>query len=201
METPRPRVLQICDYHGPYKGNFLPSLEAARAELMTLGGVQVVAFTDVAQRTDWFSDFTGENTVALIPQGASLLQQVNIIARLVEQHRINIIHSHFSKYDLACVAASQLTRVRSRQVEVLWHVHSPSPRKTGISASLKDLFRWRLLGTYPRTVHVSRGGQLTMTERGLQQRRSVVLENGMVTQSGFHPTNFYPGQLIESEVF
>lgn len=91
-------VLQIMDYAAPYRGNFIPSMEAL-ADYWKSFGDMVFLFPDGAKNVSWIRQFQQERRVYFISR-SFFSKKINItlikeLQRIIEQEEISIIHTHF----------------------------------------------------------------------------------------------------------
>ena len=114
-------VLQVCAYAAPYEGNFIKSLYALENELQSQGHCVYYAFPKIASNISWCQELAKRTKVFFLPlRHARLLPETYImLRRIVKNEKIDIIHSHFELYDMACKVAS------SKHTKVFWHLHDP----------------------------------------------------------------------------
>jgi glycosyltransferase involved in cell wall biosynthesis len=179
--TRRPTVLHLADYGGPYPGNFIASLRALAPELARRGMDEVLAFSPVAGGRKWLADLRAEGFDArLLP--ASRSEARRQITRAARAENVAIIHTHFTTYDVAAWVVQQSCRLLGRAPEVVWHVHSPTEFQPGRVRDLKDMVKWRLMGSSAHAVVVSDGGYQVMVERGMRTDRGRAVSNGIDTR-------------------
>ena len=108
-------ILLISNYAAPYRGNFIPSLEAIERHLP--GGSKVFyAFPLVAQNIPWMQEFALHHKVVFLqtafygkkPHRASLVQ----LSRLIKQEQIDVVHTHFIEGNINLWLLKKRTRVR-----------------------------------------------------------------------------------------
>ncbi|MBV8636792.1 MAG: glycosyltransferase family 4 protein [Candidatus Eremiobacteraeota bacterium] len=172
-------ICEVIDYWGETGGSFIPAMTALASAIRKRGERYVVISTDVPGAS-WYND--------LIEAGAELrlIHDASEVAPNLKAIRPDIIHSHFTKYDVA-VARSAF---RSK---VLWHVHSTR----GASSTVEELrarVKYMVIGAGIRQwVCVSNGIASQVLERGAPKSRVRVVPNGIDT------TRFRPPTASERE--
>lgn len=91
-------ILLISNYAAPYRGNFIPSLEAVERHLPS-GSKVFYAFPLVAQNIPWMQEFALHHKVVFLqtafygkkPHRRSLA----LLIELIKQEQIDVVHTHF----------------------------------------------------------------------------------------------------------
>jgi len=177
-------VLHVADYGGTYKGSFIAALQFLGESLARRGGRQIIALSDIAADKAWLPEVRAAgHDVRLLPSNLPILQQARRIRAIVRDEKVDIVHTHFTTFDVAASLVGMLPTGRGHPTRVFWHVHSPWHRSSRtLRGTLRDTIKYRLLSRTAWTLVVSHGGMTTMRERGLNRHRSRVVENGIDTQ-------------------
>jgi len=169
-------VIEVADYHGPYPGNFIPSLVAVgRAVREELGLEHRTVFPAEVRDRPW-TRLLAEAGIpaAFVPAGLGRRARARALAGLARRHDAVLLRSHFSNYDLDALAAA-----RASGAHTVWHVHTGnlerSPRQRAA-----DLVKARGLGRLvDRVVGVSPAIGRELGLRGFPRDRTVVIPNGL----------------------
>jgi len=184
-------VVEVCDYHGPYPGNFIPSMlatgEAVRARL---GLDYRCVFPEAVAARPWVQmlrDAEIEHTFLPAAGGPARLRALRTFAR---DAGARLLRSHFTAWDLDAALAG-----RSLGARVLWNIHS-GMLHYGVRQRTADLVKVRALGRVlcDRVVVVSEEIGREARMRGFPERKVSVVLNGIDVR------RFAPGRLPEREV-
>ena len=175
-----PAVLDVCDYGGPYAGNFIPSLIAVgRAVRERLGLDYGCVFSDVARGRGWLSELDAEGIgYDFVDAGHPRPRRANALLAIAREREAALLRSHFTLFDPECVYAGRRAGAR-----VVWNVHTGN-LDWGWRRSLSDLLKIRLLGRMcDRVVAVSEEvGRELREQRGLAPGKLRVVENGIALE-------------------
>lgn len=169
-------VLEVCDYHGPYPGNFIPSLigvgERMRSEL---GLDYRTVFPEAVRDREWTGLLRAAGIEAtFLPPAAHGPRGVQAIGALARRHGALLLRSHFTAWDLETLAAARLTGART-----VWHVHTGN-LDPGRRQQAADLVKARGLGRMvDRVVGVSPEIGRELRARGFPASRVAVIPNGL----------------------
>jgi glycosyltransferase involved in cell wall biosynthesis len=178
VSTPAgPTALVLADYGGPYRGSFIPALQALARELRERGWALECGFTPVARDRAWLAALTeDEIPVRFAPSadraelGEWLRGELASIAGPV------VLHTHFTSFDLpAAAAASQRPGTAA-----VWHVHSFLPREPLRVATSVVKFGW-LGRRVARILCAGAGPARAVRRRGGRAGQVVELLNGIDT--------------------
>ncbi len=152
-------VLQIMDYAAPYRGNFIPSIEALEAHWQGKGNM-VFLFPDVAQSIPWVQDYAKNHRVYYIDRNF-FSKKINValikeLQHIIEQEKIDVVHTHFiqAPYNLYILRCFYTTKIR---FVTNLHNHYMDMGK------LYKLKRWVYLHTYDFVI----GDSESVTESAL----------------------------------
>lgn len=108
-------ILLISDYAAPYRGNFIPSLEAIERHIGDDGKV-VYVFPSVVHKQGWMQAFEQMHTVVSVDRAFfSKYPQWRIVVNLMRvchQYHITTIHTHFVEGNINMWLLRRLTGVR-----------------------------------------------------------------------------------------
>lgn len=166
-------VLLISDYAAPYKGNFIPSLEAIERHIGEKNHV-VYVFPSVAQEQVWIPAFEKNHTVVYIDRMFfSKYPQWKILAylrKVCRRYHITTIHTHFVEGNINMWLLRRLSGV---QCVANLHNHYKVSGRLGVVR--KYLFRW--------TNDVVIGDSASVSESayaiGVPQRKVVTINNSI----------------------
>jgi glycosyltransferase involved in cell wall biosynthesis len=176
----RASVFLASDFAAPTSGNFLTSILALADRLDALGVSVLLGFPPRATTRDWFASLPRDRfTVVVLPGKGERWKQITDITKLIREHNIRIIHTHFTIYDISSAIASQWCRWTGHRCQTIWHAHSPHHPKSRLRRALIRNIRFRLVGRTVEHVVVSEGGLQTMRELGMPRVRSRAIFNGI----------------------
>jgi glycosyltransferase involved in cell wall biosynthesis len=117
------RVVHLADYASPYRGSFVPMLEAVHREAGARGWAFEAIFAANAAGQRWFGDLAAAGVaVRAAPRRSSTRELATFVAGLLaERDEPTVVHTHFTRFDLPAVLAAR----HRPDVPVLWHLHSP----------------------------------------------------------------------------
>jgi len=171
----KPRsVIQLSDFGGPYKGNFVTSLLALGDFLQEKGLRQVLVFSDEAADRAWLPEVREKSPVYILPRDASLFFLAKQIARIAESENAVILHTHFTTFDVPAGLAAARMRAGGKRPNVIWHLHSAFPVKSSLSRRVKDDLKLRLMGRFVDLIAVSEDLRRSAVRRGFAGRSRVV---------------------------
>jgi glycosyltransferase involved in cell wall biosynthesis len=171
-------VLHMADYAAPYSGSFIGSLLALELRLRRRGYETLVALPEGAAQRAWYRTLAKNGLrTAVLPR--SRIAQWQALAALVRTERPVVVHTHFTAHDVAAAVAS--TTVGGR-ASVVWHIHSAFPVRRTAARMLKDVIKFRCLGTAAHAIAASDSLRAGVVERGLPADRVCVVPNGIVTE-------------------
>lgn len=165
-------ICEVIDFGGVTRGGFIHSMMALSRAVRDRGDRFVVVSSDIAGVT-WYDELRESGAdLRLVRSHRELTEQLNDI-------RPDIIHSHFTKYDVA------LARWAFR-TPVFWHVHSHR-QSFAFTDELRARIKYMVVGAPVRGwICVSSGVAQEVLERGAPKARVRVVPNGIDT-SRFRP--------------
>jgi glycosyltransferase involved in cell wall biosynthesis len=173
-------VLDVCDYGGPYAGNFIPSLIAVgNAVRERLGLDYRCVFSEVARGRGWLADLDAAGIgYDFIDAGESRARSAPALLAVARERRAVLLRSHFTRFDPDCVYAA-----RRLGAAAIWNVHTGN-LDWGWKRSLSDVLKIRLLGRLcDRVIAVSEEvGRELREQRGLPARKLRVVHNGIALE-------------------
>lgn len=169
------RLLLLADYgRTPYRGSFVPMMGALLDAVEAKGGSGELLVRDYGHDPDWFAGFRGSgHHVRRIP-GTPLGVTAHLRAAARAVRGDVVLHSHFSYYDFACLAAA----ASSRRARVFWHVHTILSRRR--AAILRNVAKFALAGRrVDRIICVGYQVEHQLLRRAAPSRRVTVIPNGI----------------------
>jgi glycosyltransferase involved in cell wall biosynthesis len=171
-------VIQFADYGGSYGGNFIASIVSLNTILKLSNWRQVFVFTDVIKNKKWVESLANYGIPIYFVSKKSRIKLTKAVYEIVNRENAQILHTHFSAFDFPAWAAKRLRRLNGHCCEVIWHVHSPFPRKSSLANRLKDAIRFTIARDLYQIV-VSEGGLQNLLDRGISLTKTVVIPNGI----------------------
>lgn len=191
-----PSIVQVADYSPNYSGNFIASLRAAATEYGKRGLKPVWVFPEEARGRTWLEALAkGGASVYILPrlQGGHFIYAWRL-AQIARSENAAIMHTHFSRFDIAAWIAKMICLLTGRQIEVVWHAHSAfehtgtsaanlekRPADRGKTRLLLHAIKLGLLGRACHLVAVSEELARSQAERGCRKDRMQLIPNGIDT--------------------
>lgn len=129
-------VLHICDFAPPFRGNFMEEMDCIDLALKKDGGKNVYAFTDrnIDRKNQWVQDLKADFPVYIY--GKKPLDKISLFRKIIAEHKIDIIHVHFTdlKTDI-CIAAAAL----GKKVKIVKHYRSSYGSITGLKKTIAGI--------------------------------------------------------------
>jgi glycosyltransferase involved in cell wall biosynthesis len=172
-------LLEVCNYHGPYPGTFIPTLIAVgQACDERLGLRYHCVFPASMKNRPWVGllrDAAIECT--FLSEHLSTPERIRSLAQTARQVRVRIVRSHFSRWDLESSIAARLCGAAA-----VWHMHSGRGANPPVVATwAKDLVKARTLGRLlcDEVFAVSDEIKRLAERRGMPAARVQVVLNGI----------------------
>jgi glycosyltransferase involved in cell wall biosynthesis len=171
-------ILEACSYHGPYPGNFIPSLLAVGdAVRQRLELDHVLVFPEEVRERPWVELLRsrGYDPVFVPPSQGTRADAAQLL-EIAERVDAHLIRTHFTRFDVAGALVGRRTGAR-----VVWHIHSEAISGHAWRQRLKDLAKYRVLGRFlcHRLIAVSDAIGHEAHARGLPRRKVSVVLNGV----------------------
>jgi glycosyltransferase involved in cell wall biosynthesis len=170
-------IVEVCDYHGPYAGNFIPSLLAVGAAVRErLGMEHILVFPEQVAGRPWVQLVreAGYDPV-FAPAGLGVRDAAELIDGVARPAGARLLRSHFTRFDLPAGLAGR--RIGAR---VIWNVHSGMVHYD-LRHRATDVVKVRLLGRRlcDRLMAVSDEIGREAVRRGHRRERVSVVLNGI----------------------
>lgn len=169
-------VLEVCDYHGPYPGNFVPSLLAVgRAVRERLGLDYRCAFPSAMSDRPWV-DMVRAAGIAIdwLDTDQSRPSRLRSLLAVARGAEVALIRSHFTTWDLEAGVVG-----RHLGVPVVWNIHT-SLGDDVARQRRSDLVKVRALGRLcSRVIAVSEAVELESLARGFPRQKVRRVLNGI----------------------
>ncbi len=177
--TARRSVLEVCNYHGPYPGTFIPTLiSVGRAVEERLDLRYVCAFPEVMHDRPWVELLTDAKIEChFLGDRLSAYAATRELSRIASTIDAAIIRSHFTRWDLQAAAAA-----RRRGAASVWHMHTGrGPAVPRVRTRAKDLMKVSFLGRIlcDRVFAVSEEIGRLAVARGFPSARVDIVLNGI----------------------
>lgn len=134
------KLLFLCGYKSLYGGNFIPSLMALEDKLKTYGVNCMYAFPQEAQSRPWISFLKSEGKqLTFFDFDLPNREFIDELTRVVKEHQINYIHSHF-----APILKVELFAKKHKDIHVFVHIHSDfSAGKFSVKKKMKNFLLYK----------------------------------------------------------
>lgn len=177
-------IVQVADYSPNYSGNFIASLRALAAQYGKLGLRPVWVFPDEARSRAWLKELADDPaaSVYVLPRRRTgHLRYAWELAHIIWREKSAILHTHFSRFDIAAWMAKAMCALAGKHVELVWHQHSAfAPRSSRTRLAL-DALKLGMLGRWCRLVPVCEDLRLSIEQKGCPPERVRVIPNGIDT--------------------
>lgn len=172
------RLIHLAGYYGPYRGSFVPMLEAVAATAAARGWECELVFPEEIRERIWVAALAEKTTVRFLPATKRALG-----ALLAERRAPTILHTHFTVFDVPAVLAAR----RRCDVTVFWHLHSRAV--SGAAVVLRNMLKYAVLGRgVARILCVGEGILDSARRRGAPRARLLLLPNAIDTGRFSPPT-------------
>ncbi len=163
----------------PYGGNFTAALAALAVACGPRGLRLVLAFPQSASQWPWCADLSARgHAVRFLPETRSLLRAARAIRRIARQEKAVVIHTHFTRFDVAAWLAARLT-IGGRHPDVIWHAHSALHDPRTLLRRMKNLVKYGGLGRTVRMIAVSEQVRGDLLAVGVPAGRVRTITNGI----------------------
>ncbi len=178
---PAKSIVHIADYAPTYSGNFIASLKLAAEQCRTRGLRVVWVFPDDVRDYSWFKELAQDSdaTAYTLSRKNGLFENAKRIARIALDENAAIVHTHFSRFDVAAWLAKLMCMLRFRNFQLVWHVHSAFTGHSGIKRWTLDFVKLGLMGRLCYAIPVSYFLEDTILQRGFPRKRIRVIQNGI----------------------
>ncbi len=172
-------IVEVCNYHGPYPGTFIPTLISVAAAVEERLGLQYhCVFPASTGDRAWVGLLrSAQIPCFFIGDRLSPVAAARELSRIASAAGARIVRSHFSHWDLPASLAAR--RVGAGTV---WHMHSGRGAASPVlKTHLKDLVKGRLLSRIlcDRVFAVSEDIRRLAESRGIPAARVEVVLNGI----------------------
>lgn len=173
-------VVQICNYSSPYSGNFITSLIELSNQLKNHSLRQVLILPLKAKDKPWISRLH-ENKIKIyfISEQNSVMKNAKEIAKIVNQENGQIIHTHFTNYDIPAWIVQKMLILIGKKVKVYWHFHSAFPTESTLKRRMKNFLKLKVIGRDIVMIAVSKSIYLNINSTAKRKKNLYVIENGI----------------------
>jgi glycosyltransferase involved in cell wall biosynthesis len=177
-------IVQVADYSPNYSGNFIASLRTAAAEYRKHGLKPVWVFPEEARGRRWLEELAKDEgaSVYILPRRRrGHLRYAWKLAQIARRENSAILHTHFSRFDIAAWMAKMICALAGRRVELVWHLHSAFAFHPSEARLVLDAIKLGLMGRTCHLVPVCEELYHSMERRGCPRERMRVIPNGIDT--------------------
>jgi glycosyltransferase involved in cell wall biosynthesis len=108
-----------------------------------------------------------------------LIRAAKALASIAREENAEILHCHFTAYDIAAWAAQTSLRFAGRKLAVVWHAHSEIPAATNLPRRVKNFVKYSCLGRSTRMIAVSEHVRQQAVDAGCPRQRVRAILNGI----------------------
>lgn len=141
----QPRLVQIAEFDRPQGGSFTPMIAGVLELARERGWRTTAVLPEAAAKAEWIVPIQAAAEVELAPAavlGSRRRRGEWLAATLRAGTAPTILHTHFTSWDLAALAASR--RIDAEPARVFWHVHSALSRNPAVVA--RSALKFGVLG-------------------------------------------------------
>jgi glycosyltransferase involved in cell wall biosynthesis len=172
-------VIHISPFSTPHSGGFISSLKSLVVYAKTKGFRVVLIFPEAARNNRWACEMLTEGYVVyFLPPNQSMVALVNIIKQIAKNETAEIIHSHFSNFNIHACMASLLLSCGNKKIRTIWHFHSDWRIRMTFARRIKDFILYKILGQYVYGISVSENIKENIISRGMPRQRICYVPNG-----------------------
>ena len=177
----RSSVIEVCNYHGPYPGAFIPTLIAVGHAVEERLGLQYhCLFPQSMRQRPWVEMLAASRiSTGFLPDRESSLAATRRLSSIASGKDAKLIRSHFSKWDIPAAVAA-----KRHGAAAVWHMHSGrGANPPVVKTAVKDLVKGRILGPRicDRVFAVSDEIGRLAERRGFPRSKVDVVLNGIDT--------------------
>ncbi|MEJ7891203.1 MAG: glycosyltransferase family 4 protein [Solirubrobacteraceae bacterium] len=135
-------MLEVCDYHGPYAGNFIPSLVAVGEAVRSRLGLEYrCAFPREMADRPWVATVEAAGIpVSFLDGDGTRRERLGGLTATARAADSVLMRSHFTGWDIETAVSG-----RRLGAAVVWNIHTGNLHY-GLKRRLSDLIKVRLLG-------------------------------------------------------
>lgn len=176
-------VIHVADYGGPYSGNFITALKKLDEKLKNEGLRLVLVFSYIAKDREWLSELYNRGIpVYFISKENKTSEIREQIENIVIKENAKIVHTHFSGFDIVTGLLSKTMKRNGREINLIWHMHSDFPVKRPLFRRIKEVIKYRIIGSDAYVLTVSDKLNNAVTRIGVPNKRVNTLSNGIDVQ-------------------
>lgn len=116
-------LLFLCEYMGPYPGNFIPSLIALQTyvESQERENTRVIyAFPKACSDYEWAKQMSEQSHIIYYYESGNIKKQIAFIESIIIMEKITAVHTHFEAMDRALM----LVKILHPSLVIIKHIHS-----------------------------------------------------------------------------
>ena len=167
--------MHLAGYGGPYAGSFVPMLRAVMRAAGDRGWSCEAVFGSVAKDRVWLDELRADGIpFRFAPSTARADVADTVQAVLRESDEPTVLHTHFTRFDIAAVMAAS----RHRAAKVFWHIHTP--HHDTLSMRARNRMKYALAGRrVARILCVSPDLEEVVLKRGAPRGKVEFLHNAV----------------------
>jgi glycosyltransferase involved in cell wall biosynthesis len=176
----KPALMQVADFSADYGGNFIASLLSLAGPCENEGLRLVLVFPEQARQRKWCADLIDAgHAVRFVPAVASYQGDAQAIRRIARQENAEIVHTHFTRFDLPGWYALRNSWTGHR-ARVVWHAHSSLLRAAQTAKRrAENLIKYGLIGRAVQMIAVSEAVRQELIAASFPSNRVGTITNGI----------------------
>ena len=129
-------VLFVLNFNNSFEGNFMRSILALSEQVENDGGEVVFLVPHNSRQTDWAVNLTnrGSKVYDFVNGIWGFAKNTKTVKKIIEEHNISIIHSHFCDYRQHIPVA--FAKAGKKDVDYIVHVHHNPPKRSSFYEKL-----------------------------------------------------------------
>ncbi len=162
-------VVHLADFGSPYPGNFIASLVALEKKLEEKNSRMVYVFPPRILQREWFNPFREkrQDNIYVLNGKVPYISETIEICKIIKREKPDLIHTHFSKYDLVGRLASAVIKPFN-PISIIWHIHTPNESviNSNFLRKIKKFIRYKVLSNNVNILTVSEGARSILVNSG-----------------------------------
>ena len=129
-------ILFVLNFNNSFEGNFMRSILALSEQIENDGGKVVYLIPENSRTTDWAVNLSnrGAKVYDFIDGIPGIIKNIRTIKRIIKEHNISIIHSHFCDHRQHIPIA--FAKAGKNEVDYIVHVHQNPPKRSSLYEKL-----------------------------------------------------------------
>lgn len=180
-------ILFVLNFSSSFEGSFIRSINALGEELMRDGHTPVYLIPEECRENEWAKKLVSDGLAVYYFKAsvAAILRNTLLIRKIIKEHNISIIHSHFANYMLHIPISAAIWG--QKDIDYIVHVHTEQKKKKPLYDRLAVFFT-------NATLYVAVSDSIK-NSLAINGRRAVTVENAV----DFSRLEFYDAGVRKSD--